>query len=324
MRSAKYFERVLTLAPLRVDAEHCATVYFCVLGLSVLAKKEINDTNGGEAEKPCRTGEAGTILGNWKPKLQQYIEYMFTGDGFRASSSGVRDTELLATYFGLAIAAMINYEFNDADKNNISTFVLSCRQKKGMYCNNPTLFDEYDLNSSVRHTYAAFASLKLLGKNINDLESFERIKSLQNYDGGFGMCVNDESHAGLTFCALASLELGGSLSSAVKHKAVRFLLNRKVLSNGFNGRPNKDPDCCYSFWVLNSLRMMGIDISLNTPALVDSNQSSQTEIDFMSSCFDSILHAFSPIPDSDPDPYHTALALAALFPESIDHALVIL
>ena len=41
---------------------------------------------------------------------------MLKGDGFCASARGVRDTELLAIYFGLVIAAMINYELNDADK----------------------------------------------------------------------------------------------------------------------------------------------------------------------------------------------------------------
>lgn len=95
-----------------------------------------------------------------------------------------------------------------------------------------------------------------------------------------------ESHGGTTFCAIAALCLSGQLdqlSEKVKDKIVRWLIFRQVRSfistgcstvawqllidifnlihlnsqdSGFNGRPNKATDSCYSFWIGASLKIL--------------------------------------------------------------------
>lgn len=64
--------------------------------------------------------------------------------------------------------------------------------------------------------------------------------------------------AGSTFCAIASLNLMGCLDTCLadKQKEVlrRWLVNRQI--DGFQGRPNKLQDTCYSFWVGATLQVL--------------------------------------------------------------------
>lgn len=74
---------------------------------------------------------------------------------------------------------------------------------------------------------------------------------------------------GSTYCALASLRLMGAvdevLSPADVTELVHWLTQRQV--GGFQGRPSKDPDSCYSFWVGGSLTLLGLGGLINGPAL---------------------------------------------------------
>lgn len=67
-----------------------------------------------------------------------------------------------------------------------------------------------------------------------------------------------ESHGGTTYCAIAALFLTDQLS-ILSHKEIerikRWLVFRQV--DGFNGRPNKPVDTCYSFWIGATLKILG-------------------------------------------------------------------
>jgi prenyltransferase beta subunit len=73
--------------------------------------------------------------------------------------------------------------------------------------------------------------------------------------GGFGFEGNPESHSGLTYCAVASLKmLGVELEAHVWLEIVDFCLMRQ--NGGFQGRCNKLPDACYSFWNKATLKIL--------------------------------------------------------------------
>ncbi|KAF0292875.1 Geranylgeranyl transferase type-1 subunit beta [Amphibalanus amphitrite] len=58
-----------------------------------------------------------------------------------------------------------------------------------------------------------------------------------------------ESHGGSTFCAVATLALMGELDSALHRTTARrpgFLVSEVRQGLGFNGRPNKQEDSCYT------------------------------------------------------------------------------
>jgi geranylgeranyl transferase type-1 subunit beta len=79
---------------------------------------------------------------------------------------------------------------------------------------------------------------------------------LQSYEGAIGQGPGLEAHGGSTYCAIAALVLMDRLdvfSPDQLDKLQRWLLLRQI--NGFQGRPNKPDDTCYSFWVGASLRV---------------------------------------------------------------------
>jgi len=130
------------------------------------------------------------------------------------------------------------------------------------------------------------------------------IKRSQGFDGGIGQGPFLESHGGSTFCALASLVLMGKLHEAFSPKELerikRWCLQRQ--QSGFQGRPNKPVDTCYSFWIGASL-----DI-LDGFSLVDKmwNRS------YVLSTQGEYTGGFSKWPDAHPDPMHTYLGLCGL------------
>ena len=62
---------------------------------------------------------------------------------------------------------------------------------------------------------------------------------------------------GSTFCAIASLVLMDKLTTTLtaqqKDSLIRWCLIRQT--SGFQGRPNKDADTCYSFWIGATLKV---------------------------------------------------------------------
>lgn len=86
----------------------------------------------------------------------------------------------------------------------------------------------------------------------------EYIASCQNFDGGFGCQPGAESHAGQIFCCVGALSIAQRLD-VLKDKELLcwWLCERQCDSGGLNGRPEKQADVCYSWWILSSLCILG-------------------------------------------------------------------
>ena len=71
---------------------------------------------------------------------------------------------------------------------------------------------------------------------------------------------------GSTFCAVAALSLMGKLkevfSPGERESLMKWCLLRQ--QTGFQGRPNKPTDTCYSFWVGATLKVGHCDWSRDT------------------------------------------------------------
>ena len=112
-----------------------------------------------------------------------------------------------------------------------------------------------------------------------------------------------ESHGGTTFCALAALQLSGQmnlLSSKQMEKMKRWLLFRQ--DGGFQGRPNKPIDTCYSFWIGAALK------------IIDAFELSnfKENRDYIMSTQDTIVGGFAKWPGTSSDPFHTYFGLCGL------------
>lgn len=93
----------------------------------------------------------------------------------------------------------------------------------------------------------------------------------QTYEGAFGQGPGHEAHGGSTFCAVATLVLMDRLSQVLDAKGVEQLKRWCVFKQvaGFQGRPNKDPDTCYSFWVGATLHLLSSHDLVNKVEDVD-------------------------------------------------------
>ena len=78
-----------------------------------------------------------------------------------------------------------------------------------------------------------------------------------NFDGGFGSRPGSESHAGLIYCCVGFLSITNNLHLVNADLLGWWLCERQLNSGGLNGRPEKLPDVCYSWWVLSSLTILG-------------------------------------------------------------------
>jgi geranylgeranyl transferase type-2 subunit beta len=125
-----------------------------------------------------------------------------------------------------------------------------------------------------RFTYCAVCALSLLGR-LDALDSAKTVESIarcRNFDGGFGMVEGAESHAsygpppasspaeltsGPVWTAVGALAILQRLDVVDLDMLSWWLCERQLPVGGFNGRPEKLEDVCYSWWVLASLAILG-------------------------------------------------------------------
>ena len=140
------------------------------------------------------------------------------------------------------------------DKEKIKKFLEKMKNDDGSI----SLYENGE--SDVRGAYCAIVCDYHLKLGIDFSLTTEWILKCQNYDGGFGGTIRDESHGGYTFCALASLKILGELNR-VDSKVKRWIGRRQI--DGFNGRTNKLGDSCYSYWVGGAARIVGLEFDRN-------------------------------------------------------------
>lgn len=144
---------------------------------------------------------------------------------------------------------------------------------------------------------------------INDFSSINVDKTVQyilsslTYEGAFGQGPYLEAHGGSTFCAVAALWLFKRLDALSERQTERLKhwchLRQQ---SGFQGRPNKPVDTCYSFWVGGTLYLLNSYDSVNEAA----NRA------FLYSTQDCITGGFSKWESSAPDPLHSYMGLSGL------------
>lgn len=126
--------------------------------------------------------------------------------------------------------------------------------------------------------------------------------SCQHYEAAFAQEPGLESHGGSTYCVVAGLLLAGCLDDIPSRPALeRWVLWRQCEGSGFQGRPEKETDTCYSFWCGATAKILGCHAYID--GVADTNW---------------ILSAASPmggiakVPGEMPDILHSYLSYVAL------------
>uniref|UniRef100_A0A060T982 Geranylgeranyl transferase type-2 subunit beta n=1 Tax=Blastobotrys adeninivorans TaxID=409370 RepID=A0A060T982_BLAAD len=162
------------------------------------------------------------------------------------------DPHILYTLSALQILVTED-AIDQIDAELVSNYIVSLQLEDGS-----VMGDEYG-EIDTRFVYIAVQALSILDKleKFNADAAVDFIRRCHNFDGGFGLMPGAESHAAQVFVCVAALDILGRLDEFDKDLIGWWLCERQVPSGGLNGRPEKLPDVCYSWWVLSSLAMLG-------------------------------------------------------------------
>jgi len=161
------------------------------------------------------------------------------------------DVHLLYTLSAVQVLAMLD-SLDKLDKEKVVSYVASLQKEDGSFSGDK--WGEID----TRFSYISACCLALLGRldAINKDKAIDFVVQCKNFDGGFGSIPGAESHAGQIFCCVGALAILGGLNHVDADLLGWWLCERQVKDGGLNGRPEKLPDVCYSWWVLSSLSII--------------------------------------------------------------------
>jgi len=250
-------------------------------------------------DSPTLAKQAGFVGGTFLGTKYDPVGFSRTGPKYAQLNHG----HVAMTYFALATLSILGDKFERVNRKAIVHAMTSLQRVDGSF--SATAFGS---EAGMRFLYCACAVSYML----NDWSAVDRdlaakyISSCRSYDGGaMGLIPGQESHGGSTYCALAALKLMGRLDDVIgsgdgKEELVRWCVHRQV--SGFQGRRNKVPDTCYSFWVGASLCMLDAFDLIDKP----------TCRAFHERCR-SVFGGFLKLEHSRfPDPLHTYFSICAM------------
>jgi geranylgeranyl transferase type-2 subunit beta len=246
-------------------------------------------------------GAVNTLNSVEKLKKKEIIEFVLACQRESGGFGGYinHDETITSTHYAVLILLQLD-SINLIEKERIVKYVLSLFNKDGSF-----KLDKYG-ESDTRFSYCAVSCLKLL-KAEEELKSIikkstEYVLACQNFDGGFGGVPGAESHAAYTFCSIGFLGVTNQLNLIDEDKTSMWLAARQTHLGGFNGRPEKLADVCYSWWVLSCFYMMKRQDFIDLKLLEK----------FILECQDEDDGGIADRPGNCNDVFHTFFGLAAL------------
>lgn len=335
-KHARYFNLCLNSLPQRAqseDSNRLALVYFNLYGLALLGKLNTAD----------HPGLIEYVYDQLIPLKDDSIQ-AFRGSATFALDSACNEYDLpnlSSTFFGLAILLLFKEDFSKRiDRHKVMRFVSRCQVVHGkdqgsfrpVLDSTGVAFGESDLRlcyiaASIR-TILGYDKLAASHPRPNDFDVsalISYIKSCIDETGGMASDAS-EPHSGLTFCGISALALldptianstepwKDSMIDWLVHRQVDYPNNLYDMSyeyheagdvGGFNGRPNKFADTCYSWWVLALIHLLCRSQTLPVDL--------QKATDYLINCTQhNLMGGFGKNSAAFPDPMHSFLGLAAL------------
>lgn len=213
------------------------------------------------------------------------------------SASVGHDPHLLYTLSAVQILTLYD-SVKAIDVDKVVEYVRGLQQEDGSFAGDK--WGEID----TRFSFCAVATLALLGRldAVDVDKAVQFVLSCMNFDGGFGCRPGSESHAGQIYCCTGFLSITGQLQQVNADLLGWWLCERQLPSGGLNGRPEKLPDVCYSWWVLAALKIIGRIHWIDKAKLRT----------FILACQDEETGGFADRPGDMVDPFHTLFGVAGL------------
>ncbi|KAK1937440.1 putative geranylgeranyl transferase type II beta subunit [Babesia divergens] len=231
----------------------------------------------------------------------EIIEGSRNADGGFGNAPGHASSITATHYAILSLCVLKRHDI--IDKEQTAKFISDLQNDDGSF--NCDYFGEAD----ARHVYSSVICLSLLGAlgRVNVNKTLRFLLSCQNLDGGFGWYPKGESHAAAAFCCVGALGELDALHMVNLDALGMWLAERQTAGGGCNGRAEKSPDICYSWWVLSALHNIGRFEWFDAEKLVSFICKSQNKVDGGIAYFPGFMG----------DIFHTFFALAAL--SLVDH-----
>jgi len=298
-------------------------VYWSLTGLSLLLPPDQVDASMGVTKAtiskplapPTQSTDTDTATASAATTTtrQAIVDWVF--DCFDESAGGFggrpgHDAHLLYTLSAVQILALADcLEDPRLQRSAVVEFCSKLQQADGSFAGDK--WGEID----TRFTYCALSTLSILqalGNNssttalvVHVNKAAQYILQCRNLDGGFGSVIGAESHAGQVFCCVGALAIAKNLhllGADGTDLLAWWLAERQVDSGGLNGRPEKQADVCYSWWILSALSIMGKMSWINRDKLAG----------FILKCQDDEDGGIADRPDDMADVFHTFFGIAGL------------
>ncbi|KAJ2759654.1 geranylgeranyl transferase type-1 subunit beta [Coemansia sp. BCRC 34490] len=298
---ARYFRHCLTMLPAQtavLDATRMTLAHLCLAGLAALGR--LDETVSKQEKKEM----VEWIYAQQIPARRGNEAYR----GFRGGSLfgpheacenvAANSGNVAATYSALCALLMLGDDLARVDREAIVRALGCLQQESGSFIPHPGTTER-----DPRFIFCACAISYILDdwRGVDRLAASRYIGGCINFDGGMTQAPLHESHGGHLYCCVASLSLMGTLHKVVavgdRSRMLRWAMLHQ--NGGYQGRTNKDPDVCYSFWIGASVEMLG------GHALVNCDEVAA----FIQSC-EAPYGGVSKNPDTRPDPLHSALGIA--------------
>ncbi len=237
-----------------------------------------------------------TMDADKREEILSYVASCRCESGAYSGGAG-HDGHVLYTLSAVQIYALFD-AMDRIDRDSVVNYVKGLQLADGSFQG-----DEWG-EVDTRFTYCALSTLRLLDRlhEVDVEAACAYINKCKNFDGGFGATPGGESHAGQVFTCVGALAIGNRLDYVDGDLLGWWLAERQVKIGGLNGRPEKLPDVCYSWWVLSALSILGKTHWIDRGALAR----------FILRCQDETSGGISDRPDDEPDVYHTFFGIAGL------------
>ncbi|XP_048328762.1 geranylgeranyl transferase type-2 subunit beta 1 isoform X3 [Ziziphus jujuba] len=230
---------------------------------------------------------------------EKHVEYILSVEKKKDSFESVvmEHLRMNGAYWGLTTLDLLG-KLHAVDVDQIVSWIIKCQHDSGGFGGN------IGHDPHVLYTLSAVQVLALFDKlDVLDIEKVSTCQMLldckMKMDHFQGTCGVKLIHV---FCCVGALAITGALHHIDKDLLGWWLCERQVKSGGLNGRPEKLPDVCYSWWVLSSLIMIDRVHWINKEKLVK----------YILDCQDLDNGGISDRPDDAVDVYHTYFGVAGL------------
>ncbi|KAI9256502.1 protein geranylgeranyltransferase-like protein type I beta subunit [Phascolomyces articulosus] len=297
--------RMLPTAYTETETNRMTLAFFCLSSLELLGalEKEISEQDRLDwiewiYAQQIRLDSKGLNREHCGFRGSSYSGRAFDPNASETEYIPYDSAHIASTYTALLNLLLLGDDLSRVDRDGIVGTIQCLQQKDGSIA--PT---KDSLEKDARFLYCACAVSYILDdwRGLDIDLSVEYAKRLQTYEHTFAQSPNNEAHGGSTFCGVGALTLMGKQTEGLinKEKLIKWCLNQQT--TGFAGRPNKDADACYCFWIGAALKMVDAYQLVNQENCRGFLLDCQTKIG-----------GFGKTPGSYPDVMHSYMGLAAL------------